>query len=72
MIFGWINDKGEEFVEDAFSTGLLGPHPPDKNLGGTFDLIEWKVKEEEDYTTFEFSRPLVTKDKYDKPIYRDA
>ncbi|MFX1508111.1 MAG: DOMON domain-containing protein [Promethearchaeota archaeon] len=67
MIFGWVNGTGT-YAIDAFSTGQTGPHPPDINLGGSDDILEFNGTEVNGVTTFEFKRLLNTFDEYDKPI----
>ncbi|AIF68956.1 hypothetical protein PAP_02640 [Palaeococcus pacificus DY20341] len=69
MIFGWVKD-GEVTVLDLYSTGTYGPHPPDENLGGTNDILEYAGKEESGYTIIEFKRKLNTGDQYDKAFVR--
>jgi hypothetical protein len=67
MVFGFI-ENGEVTIHDMFSTGDFGPHPPDTDLGGTFDIAEYGGKEEGGFTTIEFKRALVTDDQYDNPL----
>ena len=67
MVFGFVKD-GKTTVLDLFSTGDFGPHPPDTELGGTNDIIEFGGKEEGGHTTIEFSRALATGDEYDNPL----
>jgi hypothetical protein len=71
MIFGFVED-GQTTVLDLFSTGDFGPHPPDAQLGGTNDIIDFGGKEEGEYTIIEFSRALVTDDEYDNPLSSGA
>ncbi|MBU2607825.1 MAG: hypothetical protein KKF26_00745, partial [Chloroflexi bacterium] len=59
MVFGFVKD-GETTVYDLFSTGDFGPHPPDTQLGGTDDVLEFAGKEEGGFTTIEFKRALDT------------
>ncbi|MBN1390759.1 MAG: hypothetical protein JXA22_08980 [Candidatus Thermoplasmatota archaeon] len=68
VILGWVEDDGKVNVLDAFSTGPLGPHPPDTHLGGTKDLIAYNGTEIDGHTTIEFTRKLATGDAYDKDI----
>jgi hypothetical protein len=58
-------ENGETVVDDMYSTGSFGPHPPDENLGGAFDILEWGGSEENDVTIVEFSRKMDTGDAYD-------
>ncbi|MDI3475386.1 MAG: hypothetical protein PWQ79_1397 [Thermococcaceae archaeon] len=65
MVFGWV-ENGEVKIVDAYSTGTYGPHPPDENLGGSSDILEYAGKEENGVTIIEFKRKLDTGDQYDK------
>jgi len=67
MIFGFVKE-GEASIYDIFSTGNYGPHPPDTELGGTNDIVEFGGREEGGFTTIEFKRALDTGDDYDKPL----
>ncbi len=67
MIFGFVKD-GEVTVFDLFSTGDFGPHPPDTELGGTFDIIDFGGKEADGYTIIEFKRALETGDQHDNRL----
>ncbi|AHF79811.1 DOMON domain-containing protein [Thermococcus paralvinellae] len=67
IIFGWVKN-GQVIVIDAYSTGTYGPHPPDEELGGTNDILEYAGKEEDEYTVIEFKRRLDTGDHYDKSL----
>ena len=67
MVFGFIKD-GEVTVYDLFSTGDFGPHPPDTELGGTNDILDFGGKEESDYTVIEFKRALDTTEEYDNKL----
>lgn len=67
MIIGWVKD-GKATVVDAYSKGLYGPHPPDEDLGGSNDILEYAGREENGYTVIEFKRKLDTGDKYDKAL----
>ncbi len=66
MIIGWVESNNEVKIFDAFSTGDMGPHPPDENLGGNNDIIAFGGTESGEWTTLEFQRKLDTGDKYDK------
>ena len=72
MIIGWVENNGETKIFDAFSTGEMGPHPPDDQLGGTNDITEYAGKIADGYTTIEFKRKLDTGDKFDKPFPRSG
>ncbi len=65
MIFGWVKD-GQATLLDLYSTGSTGPHPPDEELGGTNDILEFEGTEKDGYTIIEFKRKMDTGDKYDK------
>jgi len=67
MIFGFVKD-GEATVYDLFSTGDFGPHPPDTELGGTDDILEFGGTDKDGVTIIEFKRALNTGDKYDNPL----
>jgi hypothetical protein len=67
MVIAWV-ENGEVKAVDAFSTGLFGPHPPDEELGGKYDLTEIGGREENGITVIEFKRKLDTGDEYDKVL----
>jgi hypothetical protein len=67
MIFGWVNNTGV-YTVDAFATGPYGPHPPDTDLNGTDNILDFNGTEENEVTIIEFKRTLDTDDQYDKPI----
>jgi len=67
MIFGWVEDDVAT-VQDLFSTGPTGPHPPDTTLGGTNDIIEFEGTEIDGVTIIEFKRKLDTGDQYDHSL----
>lgn len=67
MIFGWVED-GQATLLDLYSTGSTGPHPPDEELGGTNDIIEFEGSEKDGYTIIEFKRKMDTGDRYDKVL----
>ena len=66
MIFGWVDEDGNVSVVDAFSTGPTGPHPPDTELGGNFNILAYGGTQKDGITTIEFQRLLNTNDEYDK------
>jgi len=70
MIFGWVDDQGRVKVVDAFSPESQGPHPEDKELGGTTDIKLFGGSEMNGITTIEFVRPLITGDRFDNDIRR--
>jgi hypothetical protein len=60
---------GEQSVTDAFGTQPTGPnHPPDDELGGTQDIEESAVVQENGTLRFEFRIPLDSGDEFDKPL----
>jgi DOMON domain. len=64
IILAGIADE-EVYWVDSFSTGNFGPHPADTELGGTDDIVNLSVTEEEGVTIVEFERALDTGDAYD-------
>jgi hypothetical protein len=69
MYFGWVSDNGTVGMIDAYSIGEIGPHPPDTELGGTDDILEFNGTEVEGKTIIEFKRGIVTADTdYDNNI----
>ncbi|MCK5772387.1 MAG: hypothetical protein KAH57_01230, partial [Thermoplasmata archaeon] len=71
LIFGWV-EGGLARSEDHFSTGVVGPHSLDEDLGGTFDIISYNGTESGGWTTFEFRRNLTTDDAYDRTLRTDV
>ncbi len=69
MILGWVQE-GQTVIVDAYSTGNFGPHPPDTELGGTDDIIEYGGMEENGFTVIEFKRALKTGDQYDNELVK--
>lgn len=67
MIYGYVDVTGA-VIFDMFSTGNFGPHPPDEELGGTNDILEFGGSESGGYTIIEFQRQLITGDQYDNDI----
>ena len=67
IVFGFVKDE-EVAVYDMFSIGNYGSHPPDTELGGTNDILEFGGSEEDGFTTIEFKRALDTGDDYDNPL----
>lgn len=68
MVFGWVDESGTAFTLDTFATGPYGPHPPDEELGGMQDIVQFAGIERDGITTIEFSRNIETGDEYDKPL----
>lgn len=71
IIIGWVTD-GQPGIVDMFSTGNFGPHPPDTELGGTDDIIEFGGSEEGGFTVIEFKRALTTGDEYDNELVQGS
>jgi hypothetical protein len=69
FVFGYVKD-GTAFVQDMFGTKPTGraSHPPDEELGGGDDVLEYAGREEGNVTTIEFKIPLDSGDQYDKPL----
>ncbi len=67
-LFGFV-DAGTAQFWDAYGTSPVGAtHPPDEELGGTNDLVEFSGVEEEGVTRFEVQIPLASGDEYDKEL----
>jgi hypothetical protein len=64
MILGLVSN-GAVSVEDMYSTGNFGPHPPDTELGGAYDILSAGGSESDGTTVIEFSRRMETGDEYD-------
>jgi hypothetical protein len=62
MYFGWVYSNGSVAMVDAHATGPTGPHPPDTELGGTNDILEYNGSENDQTTIIEFKRLLTTPD----------
>lgn len=65
MIMGYV-DEGLAFARDSYSTGNYGPHPPDADLGGTDDILEFGGSEKDGFTVIEFKRKMDTGDEFDR------
>ncbi len=57
--------EGESYIYDMYATGQYGPHPPDSNLGGAFNIIAFRSVQTNTGTTLEFARPMITGNNYD-------
>ncbi len=68
IIVGWVADDSETTVLDSWSVGEKGPHPPDEQLGGTHDIIEYAGREDFFTTVIEFKRKRDTGDQWDKAV----
>ena len=71
IILGGMAD-GAPYIYDMFSTGPTGPHPPDTDLGGTFDITTYGVQEQAGGTVVECSRRTDTGDAYDTVLVPGA
>ncbi|MDF0589579.1 DOMON domain-containing protein [Candidatus Methanocrinis natronophilus] len=68
IVIGYVDDEGEVYARDAYSTGNYGPHPPDTDLGGTDDLLEYGGSEKDGFTVIEFKRKMETGDEFDRAL----
>lgn len=68
-VLGYVKD-GEVFIQDMFGVKPIGPgsHPPDEELGGANDILEYAGREAGGLTVIEFKTPLDSGDQYDKPL----
>jgi len=66
-ILGYVAG-GVASVEDHYSINNYGPHPDDRVLGGTNDILAYGGGEENGTTVVEFKRKLDTGDKYDRAL----
>ncbi|MCR4421438.1 MAG: hypothetical protein GYA61_03840 [Spirochaetales bacterium] len=69
MILAVVLDK-EVKAFDTYSTGIFGPHPDDTSINGTYDILSFAGKKDNNKIYFEFSRKTDTKDSKDKPILK--
>lgn len=65
IVMGYVDERGAS-ARDAYSTGNYGPHPPDSDLGGTDDLLEFGGSEKDGFTVIEFRRKMDTGDEFDR------
>ena len=68
MVFGIIDSHGTTQAIDAWSRGMFGPHPADKDQGGASNLLAAAGSRAGNSVIFEFSRKLSTGDRFDKVI----
>ncbi len=69
MYFGWVDSNGSVFMIDAFAVDDMGTHPPDTELGGTNDILDYNGSENAQTTIIEFKRLIVSPDsEYDNAI----
>jgi len=71
IVLGLVAD-GQVTVLGMFSLFDFGPHPPDTEQGGTFDILEFGGREENGRTTIEFKRALDTGDELDNILTQGA
>ena len=71
IVLGFVAD-GQVTILDMFSPFDFGPHPPDTEQGGTFDILEFGGREENGRTTIEFKRALDTGDELDNILTQGA
>jgi len=69
IIEGFVKD-GNLTIEDMFCAVEIGPHPPDIQSGGAYDILASAGKFDNGYTTVEFKRKLDTGDKFDRPLVK--
>lgn len=67
MIFGYVKD-GQAVIFDMYSTGPVGPHPPDDKQGGTADITAAGGNHKDGVLVLEVKRKLNTGDGRDKPL----
>ncbi len=63
-----LEHNGRWILQDAYSTGIYGPHREDTKLGGTSDILDYKISVYEGYKVVELKRKMSTGDKYDAEI----
>lgn len=66
FIIGYVQN-GELVIEDHFGEGPFA-HKPDRELGGTNDILEYTGSEAETGTEMQFTIPLDSGDSYDTLI----
>ena len=66
---GYVKD-GEALIQDMFGVKPvgMGSHPPDVELGGSDDILDYAGREEGGVTVIELKIPLDSGDEYDKPL----
>ena len=67
IILGFMKD-GQAVLNDMYSTGVTGPHPPDDQQGGQNNVTVFGGSKKDGVTVIEFERKLVTGDTKDKVI----
>lgn len=60
---------GQPQIWDAWGVGRTGAtHPPDTEIGGTFDILEYAVARDGGWLRLEALRPLISSDPNDKSL----
>jgi hypothetical protein len=72
MIIGWWNGTDDFVVEDAYATGQTGPHPPDTEIGGSYDILTYLATQSGGWTRIELTRSVDTGDPLDRAIRMDG
>lgn len=72
MIIGWWNGTTDFQVVDAYSTGQTGPHPPDTEIGGSYDILTYLATQSDGWTMVELTRLVDTGDPLDRAIRADG
>jgi hypothetical protein len=72
MIIGWWNGTDDFVVEDAYATGQTGPHPPDVDIGGSYDILTYLATQSDGWTRIELTRRVATGDPLDRAIRTDG
>ena len=69
FVFAYVQG-GQTSIQDMFGTRPQGPgsHPPDEQLGGQNNILEYGGQEADGSTIVEFKIPLDSGDEYDKPL----
>jgi len=63
-----VGADGSCVASDQWSSGVMGPHRPDVDLGGTSDVLACAGRRIGDRVVVEFTRRLTTGDRFDKPV----
>ncbi|MBN1639771.1 MAG: hypothetical protein JXA09_00955 [Anaerolineae bacterium] len=69
-VFGYVQGS-RTYVADMYGAQPFGPnsHPPDTDLGGSDDIIDYGGREIDGFTVIEFMIPLDSGDPYDKALF---
>ena len=70
FLFGYVHG-GKAYVADMYGAEPFGAgsHPPDTDLGGSDDIIEYGGQESDGLTVLEFMIPLDSGDPYDQALF---